>query len=163
MPLPARTELQGDPPWLGSLLTATANGVALLAWSKKNGNPSARTVYSWLKDREDIASRFAQARLVSAEHLVDEVITTARGPVDAEGRYDAASDTSIRVARDRLRVDTVRWLCGIYDPERLGTAAHKVGAGSISIVVQTGVPSPDSVTPPHRLTVEAADNEDNES
>ena len=80
MPLPARTELVGDPDWLESLLDATANGTSLLAWARIEGNPAARTVNKWCKDREDIKSRLAHARVSGGEHRMEEIIVAARGP-----------------------------------------------------------------------------------
>ena len=158
MPLPARTELVGDPDWLESLLDATANGTSLLAWARIEGNPAARTVNKWCKDREDIKSRLAHARVSGGEHRMEEIIVAARGPVDDAGNYDPSQDTSVRVARDKLKVDTGKWVAGVYDPERLGQDRHaRRGTGSIVVQVVTGVPTATMETTA-RIHVETVDS-----
>ncbi len=156
MPLPARTELVGDPAWLDSLLDATRNGVSLEAYTKLDATPCKKTVCRWLYDRDDILTRFARARQVAARTtLAHRIEVTANGPLTPDGEYDVEADTSVRVSRDKLKVDTLRYLAGVYDPDTFGDARHKVGVGNVNIVVQTGVPAAASEER-QRLIVEAA-------
>ena len=158
---PPRTALEGDPPWLEPLLEATQNGVALEAYVKREGTPDKSTVCRWLADREDILQRFARARRVAARTtLAHRIEETAEGPRLPDGTYDAEADTAVRVNRDRLKVETLKYLAGIYDPETFGD--HRpAAAGNVTVQVVTGVPDSASeerrrlvveATPPPRLT-----------
>lgn len=104
-----------------------------------------RTVYNWLDDRPDIAVEFARARKIGGQHVLHRITQVAEGPGD-----DA--DSSVRVSRDRLRMDNLRYLAGLYDPD-LAPDRNRNGPGSVTVTVITGVPQPDT---PHRVTIEPA-------
>lgn len=136
---PSRRDLP-VPEWLDSLCSALSEGETMQAWCRRPGTPDKRTVTRWMRERQDVGDAIARAREDGVEVLVAELVSVARGPMKADGSYDADADTNTRVQRDRLRVDTLRWLCGVWDPQRMGPQAGRVGGGPVSVTVVTGVP-----------------------
>ena len=100
-----------EPQWFEALLTAVVDGMSLSEWSEGDGNPSRKAIYDALRDRQDLWARLAHARKIAADSLIRRIAVASDGPGDD-------LDSSVRVSRDRLRIDTMRWLAGIYDPEQ---------------------------------------------
>jgi hypothetical protein len=144
------------PPWIEELEEALAHEPMLVDVVGKGGIPPLRTVYNWIETRPDIEAKVARARAIGAQRTVKRIVTTAVGPVDEHGRYDASQDSAARVARDRLLVDTLRWLAGVHDPATYGDARHANAAGSIVVNVVTGVPHPAPDRPSARQRIQVS-------
>jgi hypothetical protein len=74
--------------------------------------PDQTTVYKWVMRHEAFAQQYARARLLQADTLFDEVLDISDGlmPVEDEAERD--------VARDRLRIDTRKWIAGKLRPQK---------------------------------------------
>lgn len=81
------------------------------------------TYIHWIKKDPQRTSRYEHAQLLFAEQLGAEIIEIS----DAE---DSAED----VQRSRLRIDSRKWLMGVYNKKRYGETKTIEMGGSISIV-----------------------------
>ena len=81
------------------------------------------TYIHWIKKDPMRTSRYEHAQLLFAEQLGAEIIEIS----DAE---DSAED----VQRSRLRIDSRKWLMGVYNKKRYGETKTIEMGGSISIV-----------------------------
>jgi hypothetical protein len=95
--------------------------------------PSPATVLSWLEeeDKRGFAEQYAHARAKSYKSLADQILE------DAQGNGD---DSAVSVARDRLIVDTKKWLLSKVLPKIYGdkvqTEVTGVDGGPLQITVQ---------------------------
>ena len=99
-----------------------ATGGTVAAFSRAEG-VSVRVLDRWLERREELR----EARRVGYETLASDCLEIA----------DASEPE--RVAVDRLRIDTRRWLLSRWSPERYGEAKASPSSGA-TVVVVTGVP-----------------------
>jgi hypothetical protein len=101
-------------------------GTPLKIICREEGMPSESTVRLWvLDDVEGFAALYARARLVGYHTMADDLIEIADNP-----EADAAA-----VNRDRLKVDTRKWLLSkalpkIYGDKLETTSKHQVVDGN---------------------------------
>ena len=146
MGLPARKD-SPPPPWIESLEKHVSQGMSTAEWCRLPDSPCEWTLYAWIRDNEKVKAIVHAARRYAVEHLLKRMEVVADGPGDAE-------DSAVRVNRDRLRLDQLRYLAAAWDPERFGNA-RSAGDGNVSVTVITGVP--ESVeSQRQKLIVEAA-------
>lgn len=82
--------------------------------------------YTWLLKDPIRRSRYYEAREIGAEMVADELLDIA----------DASTESMEDVARSTLRVNTRKWLLGVWNRKRYGddrTIGMPVGAGGITI------------------------------
>lgn len=79
--------------------------------------PSASTVCRWLSQNEAFREQYAHAREAQADTLADEILDIADGSEFAE-------PDAVQVSRDRLRVDSRKWLAAKMAPKRYGEAVQ---------------------------------------
>lgn len=107
------------------ILQRMANGETLRKICMDKHLPSASTARLWvLEDREGFSERYAQARALLCEYWADEQI-------------EIADNAKGDVQRDRLRVDTRKWLLSKLRPEEYGDRAkleHSSEAGGVMLV-----------------------------
>jgi hypothetical protein len=82
-------------------------GKSLAAVCKENDLPAAR-VRSWIISNEDYAYQYRQARLLMAQALVDRALHLAH------------NTTNHTIGRDRLEIDTLRWVAARMNPAEFG-------------------------------------------
>jgi hypothetical protein len=112
-----------------------AEGLSLRGVEKQPGMPAKSTVLKWLLEGEAykahgeqahekaiFVDQYARAREVQADVLADETLDIAD-----ESTYDTTTDENGReivntnhIQRDRLRVDTRKWLAGKLRPKKYG-------------------------------------------
>ena len=136
------TEPKTLPPWLQTLCDKLEQDPQITRHCGTDGIPTLGPVHSAARRNDAVALAIARARQAGSHHMLRRIEEAAEGPADGD-------DSSVRVARDRLRIDTLRYLAGVYDPEHLGDHRHRDRPGSINVTVITGVPEPD----PPRVTV----------
>lgn len=90
--------------------------------SDPRGYESATYIH-WIKKDPQRTSRYENAQLLFAEQLGAEIIEIS----DAE---DSAED----VQRSKLRIDSRKWLMGVYNKKRYGETKTIEMGGSISII-----------------------------
>ena len=69
-------------------------------------------MFRWLAENESFAKQYAYAREVQAEFYADDIKEISDGA--------ATVDDAVTVARDRLRVDTRKWLASKLAPKKYG-------------------------------------------
>jgi hypothetical protein len=79
--------------------------------------PSTVTVFSWLRTHEEFLNQYTRAKEESADALTDEML-------------DIADDVEGDSQRDRLRVDTRKWIASKLKPKKYGDKLeHDVSGG----------------------------------
>lgn len=94
--------------------------------------PSHDTIYVWLKKYDKFAEQYAKARQRQASYFADEMLEICDDSrndfVDREGKDGKVESVVDRdhITRDRLRIDTRKWLASKYLPKVYGdTTKHE--------------------------------------
>jgi hypothetical protein len=87
--------------------------------------PARSTVHGWLFEHEAFSDQYARAREVQADTLFDESLEIADDEdgdfiADREGDREIVRGNGVAVQRDRLRVDTRKWMAGKLRPKKYG-------------------------------------------
>lgn len=90
---------------LDEIIERLSQGESLRQICQDDRMPTARTVYNWVHEREDVEAAYLKSREAQADLVVDELL----GIADNE-----ESD----VNRDRLKIDTRKWLAARMLPKR---------------------------------------------
>lgn len=119
-----------------------ASGLSLRKACELEGMPNVSTVIRWLADesRAEFCAQYMRAREAQADHLAEEMLTIADEAETTVRGEDVVFD-STAVARNRLRVDTRKWLASKMAPKKYGdkiTAEH-TGADGGALQVQSTV------------------------
>jgi hypothetical protein len=88
-----------------------ADGESLRAICRDDDMPNKATVFRWLARNADFSDQYARARETQADSLFDDMLEIADGHgerVDEDGKTLLATD----VQRDRLAVETRKWMAG---------------------------------------------------
>ncbi len=91
-----------------------AEGKSLRAFCREPGSPSQSMVYRWLLKHDDFREKYSFAREVQADTLVDEIVEIA----------DANTADVNETQRNRLRVDTRKWVAAKQRPKKYGDRAE---------------------------------------
>ena len=120
-----------------------ANGVPLQAIAQDPANPNLAALADW-RASPDFRKRFARARQLRAEALLDEIAQIAKELGDSEAA--GAGD----VAMAKLRIETLKWLVERWapPPEPAQPPVAPASKRRPIIKVITGVPR--RVAPPPR-------------
>lgn len=118
-----------------------SGGNTLAAWSRLEGNPTTRTVHTWMREFDWFASAVARAREIGYGVIADDCIAIADD--DTRDWLDGSC-----VSRAKLRVETRQKLLACWDPRRYG---NKVAVGGDADAPPIKVLS--SVERAHRLQV----------
>lgn len=106
------------------ICTRLANGEslrAICASDRDDWMPSIGTILRWVSEKPEFREQYARAREVQAETHADDIVTIADGP--AEG------DDSVKTARDRLRVDSRKWVASKLLPKKYGDKLQQEVSG----------------------------------
>lgn len=87
-----------------------SDGKSLRAICRAEDMPGKTTVFRWLQSNLEFRDQYARAREAGADSLADEMVDIADG---------LESDD---VQRDRLRVDTRKWVASVLKPKKYGVA-----------------------------------------
>ncbi len=103
-----------------------AMGRSLRSIVSQDDMPSMTSVFKWLREKPEFAQQYARAKEEQADSLADEL-------------QDIADNPTGDVQRDRLRVDTRKWIASKLKPKKYGdkvdaTIEH---SGSVGIVFET--------------------------
>lgn len=137
----------GRPKGSGSLYTQEladaiceriAEGEPLRQICREEDMPSWRTVYRWMEERADFASRFAHARTLGFDAIAEECLEIAddtTGDTCMAGSGDnkrEVADTEW-ISRSKLRVETRLKLLAKWDPKRYGDKVTQEHTGQLAI------------------------------
>ena len=111
-----------------------AQGASLRKACEAEGGPHAATVLRWVEANEGFAQQYAQAREIGYSLLADEILEIS-DEADVEAKYDGEEirlDLSATgVARNRLRVDSRKWMLSKMLPKRFGEKIDLNHSGGI--------------------------------
>ena len=101
---------------------ALEDGLSLRKAAESVGE-SARTVLNWTKANPAFLTQYTRAREIGYRHLADEIIDIS-DEKEVQVRYDG-EDTTLdlsptAIARNRLRVDTRKWMLSKMLPKIYG-------------------------------------------
>lgn len=124
-----------------------ADGETLRAICRDDDMPSWRTVYDWLTEHEDFATRFARARDVGAEAIAQEALDIADTPHEGVIEIDKESKlggtyTEVRRAdmldHRKLRIETRLKLLAKWNPKKYGDRIDIGNADGEAFKIESG-------------------------
>jgi hypothetical protein len=90
-----------------TVLERVSNGESLRKVCRTEGFPPEATIRNWIRSDEELATQYAQARVLQVESWADEV-------------RDVAFSDNLEPNDKRVRVDALKWLLAKLKPERYG-------------------------------------------
>lgn len=135
-----------SPELCDTICTALAEGQSLRFICQQPGMPHIATVMRWLSDPEkrDFCEQYARAREAQAETLAEELLAIAD-----EAEYEPIQDPNTgetlavafdktAVARNKLRVETRKWLAARMSPKKYGDKLAVGGAADLDPIQMAG-------------------------
>ena len=118
-----------------------AEGESLNAICKDADMPGIATIMVWLRKYEDFRQRYAVARQLQAEYLIDEMVEIADDAAnDWMDRFYRTGEFKDRVVdrehvlRSKLRVDARSWIIPKLHPKKYGEKQHIEHTGTVSTI-----------------------------
>lgn len=98
------------------------NGHSLVRICSWEDYPSNVSVYEWLSDDNEFANRYARACEIRADKMADDILTICDSTeddiiIDSDGNHITNHNV---IQRDKLRVDTRKWLLSKLAPKKYG-------------------------------------------
>ncbi len=119
-----------------------ADGESLKSICEAEDMPNRGTVYCWLGKNEEFSNMYARAKSDMCEDFADEILTIADCD-DGDYGYKDTGDGSAKpfllkenIQRDRLRVDTRKWLMSKLIPRKYGDATKITGDSEAPLVLK---------------------------
>jgi hypothetical protein len=108
------------------------NGLSLRQ-SSENANVKAQTFLSWVDQDKDLSEQYARARSDMIDKIADDIIKIADEEMipTGEGKVDNAM-----VQKQRLRVDTRKWLLSKLAPKKYGDKLELTGDDKSPLTIQ---------------------------
>lgn len=103
------------------VLAMMTEGMSIKKICETPGLPDPRTIYRWLSANETFRQNYAKAQIDRATVFAEEILEISDDSSDdilVDG--DRISPNSVSVSRDKLKVDTRKWLMSRLDPKRYG-------------------------------------------
>jgi hypothetical protein len=114
------------------VLSGMSSGLSCFKACKAAGVPHS-TFLSWVDQDSALADRYARAREDLIEHIATETIDIADAPV---GSTDNGSTDSGAVQKQRLQVDTRKWLLSKLAPKKYGDRLELAGDAANPLVAR---------------------------
>jgi hypothetical protein len=86
-------------------------GETLTAICKDDHLPAKNTVLRWLDTHTPFQTQYARARTALMDHYADQMVEIA---------FEGSNADQIAVARDRLKVDTLKWIMSKLGHKKYG-------------------------------------------
>lgn len=114
------------------VLAGMRNGLSLRQ-SSENANVKAQTFLSWVDQDKDLSEQYARARSDMIDKIADDIIKIADEEMipTGEGKVDNAM-----VQKQRLRVDTRKWLLSKLAPKKYGDKLELSGDDKSPLTIQ---------------------------
>ena len=105
------------------LCALLAQGKSLRTACTYDGMPSIATVYNWIAVHPEFLEQYSRAKEESADALVEDMLDIADEvpsipETDKDGKITAVKVDSAGVARNRLRVETRKWIASKLKPKK---------------------------------------------
>jgi hypothetical protein len=97
-----------------------AAGWSLVRTCQQEGYPNASTVFTWQQKHPEFREKYEDAQQRRTEFLSEQLT-------------DIADETTGDVQRDKLRVDTRKWVLARMNPKRWGDRVETNHTGSVEI------------------------------
>lgn len=94
---------------------------------EQEGMPSHVTVLSWLRKHKDFLTQYTLAKQEQADLLAEEMLEIA----DDGSRDDTPFTGGNHVQRDRLKVETRKWIASKLKPKKYGDKLEQEHTGNI--------------------------------
>lgn len=94
--------------------------------------------WKWLASDPARLRKYAEARVIGVEALADQLVSIADGALDNVPQHPGLRMAA--VAHAKLKIDTRKWILEALAPETYGKRVKHNHGGSVSVVVETGVP-----------------------
>jgi hypothetical protein len=107
-----------SPEIVADLCAGIAKGKSLNSLCAPSDKPDIATVFRWLDKYPEFRDKYAQAKEASADYMADELLEIA----------DASTGD---VQRDRLRVDTRKWIAAKLKPKKYGERQQVEHSGEV--------------------------------
>lgn len=107
------------------------DGASLTEVCKPKTMPSVKTVLKWVvRDREGFGESYAQAREIGLLRMEEELIEIADS-IDLSGVDPKLANAAVQ--RDRLRIDTRKWVAAKQNPRRYGESSRLALEGKVEV------------------------------
>lgn len=126
-----------------------SNGVNLRAVCRMEGMPSWRTVYNWVIERPEFASRLARARELGYDALAEEALEISNTPhmgqkkVFSSGAEEGEDSMTVTeedmLGHRKLQIETRLKLLAVWDPKRYGNKVQLGGDAENPIKIEAQV------------------------
>ena len=115
------------------VLSGMRNGLSLRQ-SSENANVKAQTFLSWVDQDKDLSEQYARARSDMIDKIADDILKIADEELipTGEGKVDSAM-----VQKQRLRVDTRKWLLSKVAHKKYGDKLELTGDETAPVNIQT--------------------------
>lgn len=97
-----------------SICEQLIEGKSLRSLCREESMPAASTVCRWLSQNEEFRKQYAHARELQADSLFDESLDIA------DNAHDSQAGCDPDVQRDRLRIDTRKWMASKLAARKYG-------------------------------------------
>ncbi len=112
-----------------------ADGMSMGKVCEADDMPAKRTIFNWLRTNEEFLHQYERAKEESADSMTDDML-------------DISDNLSGDTQRDRLRVDTRKWIASKLKPKKYGDYQKHEHTGSlVTGATLTFVGSPDGDEP----------------
>jgi len=126
----------------GEICERMVRGEGLLKICSDPGMPARQTVYRWLEANEGFRDRYVRAREALMDFYAEQILVIAfdeSGDIVVDQAPDGRSKTvanHAKVQRDRLKVDSLKWIASRLFPKRYGDKMELLGqdGGSSSTI-----------------------------
>lgn len=130
----------GRPPVFGDdirdlICERLAKGESMKAMCEEAGMPNRTTIFDWLAKDKVFADKYARAREAGLEILADELLEISDAPV---GSTDTGATDNGAVQKQKLQVDTRKWLLSKLVPKKYGDRQDVHHSGSIGLEALVG-------------------------
>lgn len=117
------------------ICSEVSSGRSLRSICEDEGMPARSSVFLWMSRHKTFSDQYAKAQVDRATAMAEEILEISDdGAGDfidlGEGRV---APNSVSVARDKLKVDTRKWLLSRMDPKRYGDKVETVHSGGLDI------------------------------
>lgn len=119
-----------SPELADAILHRLEGGESMVKICESPGMPSRTTVFKWIATDKAFADRYAHAKDVGLEFMAEEMLKIADEPV---GSTDNGSTDNGAVQKQRLQVDTRKWLLSKLAPKKYGDRTKVEHSGSIGL------------------------------
>lgn len=117
------------------ICSEVSSGRSLRSICDDEGMPARSSVFLWMSRNKSFSDQYAKAQVDRATAMAEEILEISD---DSSGDFFEAGEgrvapNSTAVARDKLKVDTRKWLLSRMDPKRYGDKITQEHTGAVEV------------------------------